>query len=225
MKISIVGAGRVGSATAFALLATGKIDELVLVDKIKNLAEGEALDLGHATVALSPKTKIIGTEDISAVKDSKAIIITAGKPRNANQTREELTAVNAPIIESICKDISKLAPSSTLVIVTNPSTQMGEIAEKHFQGKVVVMDNQLDTARLKYFLAKETNKLPTDFKSNITGEHGENMKFIINDSVNTEILNKVKKETLEAGKHIISLKGKTEWGIASQIALVVKGLI
>ena len=117
------------------------------------------------------------------------------------------------------KHIVKLAPKAHIVIVTNPSTQMGEVA-KEFTDKITVMDNQLDTARLRYFISKEGFKS----KSEAKGEHGENMQFVFKDKLTEKQKEKVAKLTKEAGSKIIKGKGYTNWGIASQVCEVIKRL-
>ena len=75
-KITIVGAGKIGSAVAFSLLhLKNNIREIVLIDVIKNLAEGESLDLQHTASAMKKNVKIIGTEDYSFAKNSDIVVI------------------------------------------------------------------------------------------------------------------------------------------------------
>ena len=156
MKISIIGgAGRVGSAIAFSLLHGCKIGEMVLTDILTDAVKGEALDLAHASVALSPGTKITGTDDMSGIEGSDIVIIAAGRARTPGMTREDLLDFNKKILEGISKQIVAHAPDSHIIVVTNPSTQMGEfVKEVTGSEKVIVMDNQLDTARLRYFISE-----------------------------------------------------------------------
>lgn len=230
MKISIIGMGKSGSAIAFSLLHSVKIDELVLSDKIKDLVNGEAIDLNHAKVALSPETKITVMEDIEQTKDSDIVIITAGKARmpGDNKKREDLFEVNKEIIKPICENIAKYSPNSYLIIVTNPSTQMGKVALEASgfpKERVIAMDNQLDTARLKYYISEETGLPLKEIKSYVRGEHGEKMEIVFKDNLTDIQKQKIKKQTIEAGRNIIELKGYTCWGIASQVTEVVKKLI
>lgn len=218
MKISIIGCGKVGSTTAFALLYSMKPKEIMLIDREE--VKAEELDLGHAAIAISPNTSIRSSIDVAESKNSDFVIITAGKARIAGQTREELAKFNEPIIRSFMQQIIKVAPKAHIIIVTNPSTQMGKIA-KEFTSKVTVMDNQLDTARLRYFISKEGFYSP---KSEAKGEHGENMQFEFKDDLTEEQKARVSKLTKEAGKEIINGKGYTNWGIASQICETIKKL-
>ena len=225
MKISIVGLGKVGSAIAFSLLHKIELDELALVDIAENLVRGEALDLGHSSVYLNPNIKILQGKDYSLIENSNVVIITAGKPRTADQTRDELFDFNKKIIESVCNEVKQHAPNSKIIILTNPSTQIGEFAKTMLNNEIVVMDNQLDTARLKYFIKEEANIPVSQIKSSIAGEHGENMQINFEDDISDEMKDKIRKLVVGAGKEIISLKGYTCWGIASRVLKEVEKLI
>ena len=221
MKITIFGAGNVGAACGFAILYKVKPSELIIIDINKSRAEGEALDLAHAAVTISPRTKTIGSDDVSLIKDSDYIIITAGKPRDANtKSRDDLLEINKKIVSSICEDINKYSPDSKIIVVTNPSTEIATLVKSLCSAPIIAMDNQLDTARLKYYIKKETNL--EEIKSEIVGNHGENMQIIFQDSIPKEAAERVKKQVREAGITIIRLKGYTNWGIASQVAEIIK---
>lgn len=216
MKISIIGAGKVGAAIAFSLLHFVKPNELVLTDIVEPLVKAEELDLGHAAVSLSPQTKVIGTTDISDVRDSDFVVITAGKAKTTEKTRQDLADANKPIIKSICEKVSELAPDAKVVIVTNPSTQMAEVA-KQFCKRVIAMDNQLDTARLKYNINKETNLPFDEIRSYVFGEHDDNMQFEIKEELTEEQEQRVKRNTAHASKPMLAGKGYTCWAIAAQV--------
>jgi malate/lactate dehydrogenase len=221
MKITIFGAGNVGAACGFAVLYKVKPTELVIIDINKSRVEGEALDLAHAAVTISPHTKMLGSNDVSLIKDSNYIVITAGKPRDANtKSRDDLLEINKKIVSSICEDINTHSPDSKIIVVTNPSTEIATLVKSLCSGHIIAMDNQLDTARLKYYIKKETNL--EDIKSKIEGEHGENMQIIFQDSIPKEAAERVKKQVREAGITVIRLKGHTNWGIASRVAEEIK---
>jgi len=229
MKISIIGgAGRVGTAIAYALLNSVKPKELVLIDIMKDVVKGEALDLGHATVALSPSTKVIGTNDYSSMKGSDVVIFVAGRARKPDETREALFEFNSNIARMAAEMIKELAPNAKVMVVTNPSTQLGKVMQEATgfpKQQIIVMDNQLDTARLRYYIGQETGMPISQIRSHAKGEHGENMEFEIKDMLSPQQEETVKMSTKEAGATIIKLKGHTCWGIASQVADEVKKLV
>jgi len=223
MKISIFGAGNVGAACGFAALYELKPDVIALVDVNEALASGEALDLAHAAVAISPRTKVLGGADVALIADSDFIVITAGRARTADtKSRDDLFETNKRIVESICKGINEFSPAAKVLMVTNPSTKLTEIVKETCVAPVSAMDNQLDTARLRYYLSAATGLPLEDLKSEVTGEHGENMQFEIRDAVDEQAVEKVKKQVCETGPTLIRLKGHTNWGIASQVAEEIK---
>jgi len=228
MKISIIGgAGRVGTAIAFSILHSAKPSELVLVDIMKDAVKGEALDLGHATVTLSPGTKVTGTDDYGAIKGSDVIIFAAGRARKPDETRDQLLEFNSNIARTAAEKISEFAPTAKILVVTNPSMQLGVVMREATgfpASQIIVMDNQLDTARLKYYVAQETGQSVSGLKSYVKGEHGESMEFEMLDKIGAKQAERAKSLTKEAGITIIRLKGHTCWGIASQVAEEVKKL-
>ena len=119
MKISIIGAGNVGSLTAMRLAQEG-IGEIMLIDIVKGLAGGRALDLEDARPILKYNYNIQGSDDIARIKDSDIVLITAGLTRKPGMSREELLNKNAKILEDICLNIKKLAAGSIIIVVTNP---------------------------------------------------------------------------------------------------------
>src|SRR5271157_3667444 len=117
--ISIVGAGRVGSAAAFSILGL-RISDVVLVDIAENLAKGEALDMMQAAPAIEFDGKIRGTSNYAEMQGSELVIVTAGLGRRPDMTRIDLMNTNAQIMRSIVKEVVKYASDCKLMIVTNP---------------------------------------------------------------------------------------------------------
>ena len=65
MKISLNGTRRVGSTLAYSLLLRGLGEELVLLDRNRKIAEGEALDFQHAEAFSSHPVVIRAGELVS----------------------------------------------------------------------------------------------------------------------------------------------------------------
>lgn len=80
-KIVLVGTGFVGMSMAYSLLNQGGINELVLVDVLKDKAEGEAMDLAHG-MPCAPTDMIIKSGDYDECKDANIVVITAGLAQN-----------------------------------------------------------------------------------------------------------------------------------------------
>lgn len=177
MKISIIGAGNVGSLTALRL-AYNQIGEILLVDVVKGMAQGKCLDMEDARALLKSNYNIIGTDDITQIKKSDIIVVTAGLARKPGMTREELLAKNAAILKDICFKIKELSPDAIVIIVTNPLDLMTYLALKitgFKPSRLFGMGVTLDAARFANLVSKELQVAVTDVNACVIGSHGEGM--------------------------------------------------
>ena len=177
MKISVIGAGNVGSLTAMRIAQEG-IGDIILVDIVKGLAQGKAFDLEAAQSILKYNYKILGFDDINQIKNSDIIVITAGLARKPGMTREELLNKNAKILKDISLNIKKIAPHSIVIVVTNPLDLMTYFVLKitgFNPTKVLGMGPSLDAARFANLISKELNVPPSDIDALVIGSHGEGM--------------------------------------------------
>ncbi|MDD3807737.1 MAG: malate dehydrogenase [Candidatus Marinimicrobia bacterium] len=177
MKISIIGAGNVGSLTAMRIASDG-LGDVLLVDVVKGLACGKALDLEDARPILKHNYNINGSDDIRQIKDSDIIIVTAGLARKPGMSREELITRNAQILKDVCLNIKELSAAAIVIIVTNPLDIMTFYALKVTGFKpqrLFGMGISLDTARFANLIAQELGLLSTDIEALVIGAHGEAM--------------------------------------------------
>jgi malate dehydrogenase len=177
MKISIIGAGNVGSLSALRIAQEG-LGEVVLIDKIKGLAQGKVLDLEDACPLLKYNYNIKGTEDLGEIAGSSIIVITAGLPRKPGMSREELLEKNAQIIQDVCGQIKKIAAQAIVMVVTNPLDLMSYLALKitgFLPQKVFGMGVSLDAARFTNLIGRELNISNTEIEATVIGSHGEGM--------------------------------------------------
>ena len=122
-KISIIGSGNVGTATA-QLIASKGLSNVVLIDTLEGLSLGKALDLYQAALVEKQDTSITGTMDYSATANSDIIIITAGIAAKTGMSREDLLKTNATIVRDVVKKSSALSPNAVIIIVSNPMDAM-----------------------------------------------------------------------------------------------------
>ena len=173
--ISIIGVGRVGSAVGF-LIASESLDDLVLINRNKYKAIGEALDLTNA-VPKGSSISITGTDDYELMKDSKVVVITAsGGAIGASRT--DLLAYNVPLVKEIASKIKKYGDSSKVVVVTNPVDVVTYFALKETgfpQESVMGMGSSLDSSRFRYLIAKELQTSQKEIEGIVVGEHGDSM--------------------------------------------------
>ena len=176
-KISLIGAGNIGTILAYNL-SRKQIGPITMVDVVEGLAKGKCLDLSQSLPIENLNIKIEGTTDISAIKDSAVIIITAGIARKPGMSRDDLIETNFSIMNEIGKAIKKFSPSSFVICVTNPLDAM-VWALREFSGlpynKVVGMAGVLDSARFRYFLSEEMKVSVEDVSAFVLGGHGDTM--------------------------------------------------
>ena len=176
-KITIVGAGNVGSAVAH-IAATKQLADIVLIDIVKGLAQGKALDLAQAGPVQSYDCQIIGTTDWEESTDSDIAIITSGLPRKPGMSRDDLLKKNVQIVKDVSEKIAKYCPDSFIIVVCNPLDAMVHTAAKvtgFARNKVMGMAGALDCARFSYLLAHELGVSVEDIKGVLMGGHGDDM--------------------------------------------------
>lgn len=173
-KVSIIGAGNVGTASAFALALDGAASEIVLLDRNLEKAEGEVLDIMHGSSFL-PYTSFKGSKNYRDVAGSDIVVITAGAAQKPGQTRLDLLATNVNILKGIISEVKRYAPQCILLVVTNPVDVLTFFAKK-FSGfpnhRVIGSGTVLDTARFRAYLAQHFKVSPHHVDAYILGEHG-----------------------------------------------------
>jgi malate dehydrogenase len=218
-KISIIGAGSVGATLAQRVLESGLAD-VVLVDILKNVAQGKALDLLDASPILDHENNITGTDNYEEIRDSDVVVITAGLPRKPGMTRDDLIAKNAAIIKDVAGNIKKYASSAIVIVVTNPLDTMTYLTLKltaFSKQKVMGMAGALDGSRFIYLLADELKVPRHSIETYMLGSHGDTMvpvmsKTSVNGKPVTSLIPKNKldaivKKTRDRGAQIVSLLG------------------
>ena len=176
-KISLIGAGNIGTILAFSI-SRKRLGNIILVDRVKGLAEGKCLDLSQSLSAENLNTKILGTDDISKIKNSHAIIITAGIPRKPGMSRDDLVETNFSIMKELGNAIKKYSPNAFVICVTNPLDAM-VWSLKEITGidkrMIVGMAGILDSARFKFFLSRELSISTDSIQTMVLGGHGDTM--------------------------------------------------
>ncbi|MCC6027694.1 MAG: malate dehydrogenase [Archaeoglobus sp.] len=226
MKLGFVGAGRVGSVTAFTCLMNLEVDEIALVDIAEDLAVGEAIDLSHAASAIGKYPKIYGGSNYSLLKGSEIVVVSAGFARKPGMTRLDLATKNAGIIRDVSKKIVEVSPESKILMVTNPMDLMTYVAWKESgksRDEVFGMGNVLDSSRLARVLHDMNAKFERAW---IIGEHGDSM-FIARSisKIERADLEAAEKATREVAAEVIKRKGATIFGPAVSIFRMIKAVV
>lgn len=174
-SIGIVGCGKVGMTSAYALLLQGIPTQLVLLGRDRAKVEGEKLDLEHGLPFLSG-CDIVATDDYADLQPCDVVLFTAGAAQEPGETRLDLAKKNLALLNDLIPKIQTHAPTAILVMVTNPVDLLTWHAAKlcnDFSGRILGTGTLLDTARLRFHLSETLDVNPRSIHTYILGEHGD----------------------------------------------------
>ncbi len=238
-KITVIGAGNVGS-TLVQRLSEKQLGDIVLLERIKDLAKGKVLDLMQTHPIAGFDSRIIATNDYGETADSDIIVITAGLPRKPGMSREDLLANNAAVVKSVTEQAASKSPNAIIVVVTNPLDVMTCVSKKVSgfpRERIVGMAGALDSARLREFIAMELNASVWDVQAMVLGGHGDLMVPLIRycsvagipitELMSKQQIERIIERTRKAGGEIVSyLKtGSAYWAPAAAISQMVESIV
>jgi len=239
-KVSIIGAGNVGSIVAYSLAMQGLAHEIILVDRDTDRAKGKALDMSHAASAVRSHSIVRAAESYDDVKDSKVVVITAGFPRKPGMTREDLLFKNAEIMRDVVTQVKDVAPEAILVVVSNPLDAMTYTALKVSgfpRNQVVGMAGILDSARMAYFIYEKLGYGAGQIRASVIGGHGDFMVPLprystvagvpLSDLLSQKEIDEVVERTRHAGAEIVGyLKtGSAYFAPGKSTAIMVEAIL
>jgi malate dehydrogenase len=181
-KITVVGAGNVGATAAQRVAEKNLARTVVMVDVLEGIPQGKALDQWQSAPIEGFDSRVVGSNGYDAAAGSELFIVTAGIARKPGMSRDDLVKTNAGIVESVAKEIKRVAPQSILIIVSNPLDVMCYVAMKATgfpRERVIGMAGVLDTARYRAFLAEAMDVSVEDIQAMVLGGHGDTMVPLI----------------------------------------------
>jgi malate dehydrogenase len=222
-KISIIGAGMTGASTAL-WLAEREIADLVLVDIVKGMPQGKALDLAEAMPVIGKDVEIVGANNYEATKGSDIIIITAGLPRKPGMSRDDLLTANAEIVSTAATETLKYSPNAYFIILTNPLDTMAYLVMKKTglpRNRIIGQAGILDSARMRAFVAMETGVSVDNINCYVLGGHGDTMVPLtrhsniagvpLRDYIPADKLDAIVTRTRKGGGEIVNLLGTSAY--------------
>jgi malate dehydrogenase len=235
--ITIVGAGRVGTAAALFMMLK-ELDDILLIDIIEGRPQGEALDLSHAAAILGLSVDIRGSNDFKDMAGSDLVVVTAGFPRKPGMTREELVAKNAGIIADIADKILEYAPKSIVMLTTNPLDAMTYLMYKRLgweRERVIGFSGVLDAGRLAYYASKKLGISPASIVPVVIGMHGQAMLPVprlssvagvpLTELLSEEEMKEIADETVKAGATVTQLRGySSNFGPGAGLAVMAEAI-
>jgi len=177
-KISLIGAGQIGGTLAHLIGLKELANEVVLFDVASGIAKGKALDIAQSSSVDGFNVGFSGTDKYENIKNSDAIIITAGVPRKPGMSRDDLLGINLKIIKQVAQGIKEHAPNAFVICITNPLDVMVMAFQKYSNlptNKVVGMAGILDSSRFKLFLSLELKVPVKEIEAMVMGGHGDTM--------------------------------------------------
>jgi len=237
-RVVVVGAGFVGSTTAFTMMVQGVASEIVLIDVNKNKCEGEAMDLEHGLSFV--KQSRVWAGDYADCKDADVVVITAGLGQKPGQTRLELAAINAKIVGGIIEQVRHYTDKAVILMVTNPLDVMTYVALKKSglpDYQVFGTGTTLDSSRFRYLLAQEFGVAPDSMAAYLIGEHGDSEVPVISHAnlmgenitnfkeYDQKLVDEAFNHTKNAAQEVICKKGATYYAIALAISRIVRAIL
>ncbi|MBE4703953.1 L-lactate dehydrogenase [Spiroplasma platyhelix] len=239
-KIVLIGCGSVGNSFIYSCINQGLAEEYVLIDMFKEFAEGNAIDFSDTQASLPNSFASIKAGDYPDCKDADIVVITAGRPQKPGETRLNMVADNAKIMQDIALKIKSSGFNGITLIASNPVDIMTTVYQKvtgfdiH---KVIGSGTILDTARLRFLLSQKLNVSPKSISAYVIAEHGDSSfipwscttvanktinQLIAEKLITKEDLNEIEQQVRNRAYEIINLKKATFYGIAAALASLVK---
>ncbi|MEE3392517.1 MAG: L-lactate dehydrogenase [Lachnospiraceae bacterium] len=242
-KVAMIGCGFVGATACYSLMESGLFSEMVLIDAVKEKAEGEALDIAHGIPFNKPMNIYAG--DYNDIEDAAIIIVSAGANQKPGETRLDLVNKNVAIFKSIMPEIAKRDIGGVLLIVANPVDILTHVAIRLSglpENRVFGSGTVLDTARLRYLLAEHLDVDSRSVHAFIIGEHGDseiaawssaNVSGVLLNNFcemrghfqHAESMRKISDKVKNSAYEIIQKKHATYYGIASSIRRICEAVI
>ncbi len=243
-KVTVVGAGSVGSSAAYAALIRGSARHVALYDIATQKVEAEVLDLAHGT-QFTGASDIIGGSDLSVVEGSHVVVITAGAKQDPGQTRIELAGVNARIMKTMMPQLLSVAPDAIYVIVTNPCDVLTVLAQEETglpPERIFASGTVLDTSRLRWKLGERAGVSTSSVHAYIVGEHGDTefplwskatigtvpiLEWVTprGDRMTVEELDQIAIDVRDAAYKVIQGKGATNYAIGLSSARIIEAIL
>ena len=238
-KITVVGAGQVGSTVA-QLTAYKNLGDVVIIDIIEGVPQGKALDLQESSCLQVFDSLVTGTNDYKETANSDVVVITAGLPRKPGMSREDLLATNAKIVQSVTEKIMEHSRDPIIIVVSNPLDAMVYMAKKTSnlpKNKIIGMAGVLDSARLRTFVSLELGCSLVDVDAMVLGGHGDSMVPLprytsvsgisITELMTKEQIDRVVERTRKGGAEIVSLlkTGSAFYAPGSSVVKMIEAIL
>ncbi len=235
--ITIIGSGKVGGDAALFSALKLLDDQILLLDVVEGLPQGEAMDINHMLSEQGIDVEVKGSNDYADMKGSNIVVVVAGSGRKPGMTRMDLLKINASVVNSVVGNIKKHADNSMIIPVTNPLDPMAYVTYKvsgFDRGRIFGMGGMLDLSRFKQFIHEATGHSRDSIRALVIGEHGENMLPLprfssvsgipLSSFLPKEKLDELVQNTKQVAAKVIELKGATVHAPGNAISAIVESV-
>jgi L-lactate dehydrogenase len=243
VKVAIIGAGHVGATLAYTLLLHDTANRISLIDVNPEKAVGEVLDLAHGASYLDNIE--IRAEGFEGVADADVIAITAGRPRQAGESRLDLARGNLTILEEILAGIAPHYRGAVVIVVSNPVDVLTYVTVKRLPApaaKIIGSGTALDSSRFRYLLGQEFGIDPRSIHAYVIGEHGDSSVPVWSmanlgqipvtryappgrEPLDAQARQRIHQAVVNAGKDVIRRKGATFYAVSLSVARIIEAVI
>ena len=236
--ITIIGAGKVGGDAALFSALKKLDDQILLLDIVEGLPQGEAMDINHMLSEQGIDVEVKGSNDYSEMKGSDIVVVVAGSGRKPGMTRMDLLKINAGIVKNVVENIKQYANDSMIIPVTNPLDPMAYITHKvsgFEKNRVFGMGGMLDLSRFRQFIHEATGHSRDSIRALVIGEHGENMLPLprfssvsgvpLTSLISKEKADELIQNTKQVAAKVIELKGATVHAPGNAISAIIESVV
>lgn len=237
MTITVIGSGKVGASAALNCGLRELDNDVLLLDIVQGLPQGEAMDINHQLSERGSDAIARGSNNYEDMRGSDYVVLVAGVGRKPGMTRMDLLKINAGIVKDVAGKIATYAKDATVIVVTNPLDPMTYLAIKAIganKQKVMGMGGMLDLSRFKSFIQEATGVSRESIRAMVISEHGENMlpltRFAslggipLHDFITKEKATEIFEKTRKVAAEVIALKGATVYAPGNSVATMIESI-
>ena len=236
--ITIIGSGKVGGDAALFSALKRLDDQILLLDVVEGLPQGEAMDINHMLSEQGVDVEVKGSNNFADMKGSNIVVVVAGSGRKPGMTRMDLLKINATVVKSVVENIKKYANDSIIIPVTNPLDPMAYVTYKvsgFDRSRVFGMGGMLDLSRFRQFIHEATGHSRDSIRALVIGEHGENMLPLprfssvsgipLSSLLPKQKLDELVQNTKQVAAKVIELKGATVHAPGNAISAMIESVV
>ncbi len=238
MKLSIIGTGHVGMAIAYAAVIKGLCQELVLVNRTRQRAEGEAVDLQHAA-AFGSRAMQVSAGEAEDTQGSDVVVLAMSAPRDAsiqgNAARQAQACENARLVRHWIPKLVQASPKAVFLVVTNPVDAMTYVAWQASglpPERVMGAGTLIDSARFRAYLSQHLRIHPDDIRAYVLGEHGDTQFPALSvaatggERIDTDpAISRLFERTVASAHEVFAIKGYTNYAIGLASAMIIESIL